>query len=103
MIYKIGYYLTKFTYELSLYEILIIIKKFDNIIFIFKWCKMYCFIFHLKLYNFDKDKSEILKTVIYWRFNEPSININKILNGILITWLVYLYKWLKTHIVKRNF
>lgn len=85
--YKIGYYLTKFTYELNLYEILeiILINATNKIVLILKQIKVDCYVEHLKSYMVDKNKSEILTTAMpISDFNGPPININTVLDGSLM-------------------
>lgn len=85
--YKIGYYVTKFTYELSFYAILeiILVNSTNKIIFILKQIKIDCYVEHLKSYMIDKNKSEILTIVMPIEdFNGPPININTVLDGSLM-------------------
>ncbi|XP_060871578.1 uncharacterized protein LOC132949103 [Metopolophium dirhodum] len=86
-VYRIGYYVTKFTYELSFYEILeiILVNTTNEIILILKQIRVDCYVEHLKSYKIDKNKSEILTTAMPIEdFNGPPININTVLDGSLM-------------------
>lgn len=85
--YKIGYYVTKFTYELSFYEILgiTLVNTTNKIVLILKQIKVDCYIEYLKSYVIDKNKSKILTTAMPIEdFNCPPININTVLDGSLM-------------------
>jgi hypothetical protein len=86
-VYKIGYYLTKFIFELNFYEIveIILLHRTNKIILILKQIKVDCYVEHLKSYMVDKNKSEILTTAMPIEdFNGLPININTVIDGSLM-------------------
>lgn len=84
--YKIGYYVTNFTDEVSLFEILEIIKLPNNIVyFVVQQIQLLRFNLHLRAYEVDVNKSIISKSILrIEQFSGPPININVLPGGSLM-------------------